>query len=43
MFDVDQRTAVAGVFFLAGYEGELRILPPATRSFSFWDRRTCSP
>lgn len=30
MFSVGQRTAVEGVFFLAGYEGALRILPPAS-------------
>lgn len=30
MFSVGQRAAVEGVFFLAGYEGELRVLPPTS-------------
>jgi hypothetical protein len=30
VFSVGQRTAAEGVFYLAGYEGELRILPPSS-------------
>jgi hypothetical protein len=30
MFSVGQRAAVEGMFFLAGYEGELRVLPPTS-------------
>jgi hypothetical protein len=35
VFNVEQRTAVEGVFFLAGYEGDLRILPPPGDEVAF--------